>query len=94
MEISVQELNELLQKEFERGKNSKENVWQWPYPITYTTDNHYEYIPEACKTCPNHPSNGGSGNCNCMMGTPKIYCGHNTVNTYATSTQGELKTNV
>lgn len=23
---------------------------------------------EACKDCPNHPSNGGSGNCNCMSG--------------------------
>lgn len=95
MEISVSELNELLQKEFERGRN---NVWQWPYPITYTTDNHYEYIPEACKTCPNHPSNGGSGNCNCMMGTPKIYCNNGAVyvsgySTSYSSTTTDLKEN-
>lgn len=25
-------------------------------------------IPKACKNCSNHPSNGGSGNCNCILG--------------------------
>ena len=24
-------------------------------------------IPECCKPCPNHPSNGGSGVCNCVL---------------------------
>ena len=24
-------------------------------------------IPECCKPCPNHPSNGGSGICNCVL---------------------------
>lgn len=28
------------------------------------------YIPEYCKACPNHPSNGGSGICHCILGTP------------------------
>ena len=27
------------------------------------------YIPEACKTCSNHPSNGGDGICNCTLGS-------------------------
>lgn len=31
-------------------------------------------VPDACKTCPNHPSNGGSGVCFCIMGTQKIKC--------------------
>ena len=31
-------------------------------------------IPLGCKTCPNHPSNGGSGICNCILGTPQITC--------------------
>ena len=95
MEISVNELNELLQKEFDRGRQCPIPQINTPYvqikdwkPEFYTTcDN----IPEACKNCSNHPSNGGSGNCNCVMGTPKIYCG--TVNTYTSSTQGELKAN-
>lgn len=30
--------------------------------------NFYTTIPEACKNCSNHPSNGGSGNCNCILG--------------------------
>ena len=29
-------------------------------------------IPEACRNCSNHPSNGGSGICHCTLGTPKI----------------------
>lgn len=31
-------------------------------------------IPDPCKTCPNHPSNGGSGMCNCILGGSKITC--------------------
>lgn len=27
-----------------------------------------ETIPDACKACPNHPFNGGSGICNCTLG--------------------------
>lgn len=29
-------------------------------------------IPSPCRTCSNHPSNGGSGICNCILGLPKI----------------------
>lgn len=31
-------------------------------------------IPSSCKTCSNHPSNGGSGICHCIMGIPQIKC--------------------
>ena len=27
----------------------------------------YSYIPNCCKNCPNHISNGGSGICNCTL---------------------------
>ena len=33
------------------------------------------YIPEACRSCTNHPSNGGTGNCNCTLGSPKVTSG-------------------
>ena len=33
-------------------------------PLEYT-----DGVPDACKNCSNHPSNGGSGNCNCMLGS-------------------------
>lgn len=29
-------------------------------------------IPEPCKQCPTHPSNGGDGICHCTLGLPKI----------------------
>ena len=28
--------------------------------------------PSPCATCPNHPNNGGSGICHCILGLPKI----------------------
>ena len=34
----------------------------------------HQTIPDACKTCSNHPSNGGSGICNCILGTPQVKC--------------------
>ena len=30
-------------------------------------------IPLACRTCSNHPSNGGSGICHCTLGSNIIY---------------------
>ena len=35
--------------------------------------NEDSFIPESCKKCSNHPSNGGSGICHCILGIPKIY---------------------
>ena len=31
-------------------------------------------IPNACRTCSNHPSNGGSGICHCIMGITPLNC--------------------
>ena len=30
------------------------------------------HIPEACRTCSSHPSNGGSGLCSCSLAYPNI----------------------
>ena len=65
MEITVEELNKLLQKEFERGKQSANN-WnnlQYNWNIIPVKTN----IPIACRTCPKHPSNGGDGICHCTF---------------------------
>ena len=32
-------------------------------------------IPEACRSCANHPSNGGTGICHCTLGSPSITSG-------------------
>lgn len=30
-------------------------------------------IPAACMGCPNHPANGGSGICHCILGSNVVY---------------------
>lgn len=32
----------------------------------------WNFVPEACKKCSKHPSNGGDGICNCILGIQKI----------------------
>lgn len=44
------------------------NLW-WPYQTTTTFTN----VPPACRDCPNHPSNGGSGICFCTLGQQTFY---------------------
>lgn len=59
----------------------KDTVIRIPYPendepeisqinLTIPSGDH---IPPACVNCSNHPSNGGSGICNCIMGLNSIY---------------------
>lgn len=31
-------------------------------------------VPNSCLACSNHPSNGGSGICHCILGQPKVIC--------------------
>lgn len=74
MEISVEELNELLQKEFERGKQSKSYITNDRYDYIlrrYDTSNTYDKT--ACTNCSNNPKNGGSGICNCILGMQSYY---------------------
>ena len=40
------------------------------FVIPYTSEE--KGIPAPCQHCPNHPSNGGSGVCFCILGTPTI----------------------
>ena len=56
--------------DLENGECSKLHSFQvvQPAPQVVRTN----YIPEACKSCSNHPSNGGSGICNCILGMTKI----------------------
>ena len=73
MEITIEELNTLLQREFERGKSSNQTMTYIPN----TSFDYKSFIPEPCKSCPNHPSNGGSGVCPCILGNTTI-CSTNT----------------
>lgn len=70
-------------------KDKKENpvdlsklVKSWPStpdPIDTNSTTNISSIPAACVLCPNHPSNGGSGFCQCILGLPSITCGYNNV---------------
>lgn len=45
----------------------------WVNPIVLNIDKrNSDDIPESCRYCSNHPSNGGSGVCLCTLGGPKI----------------------
>lgn len=47
---------------------------QQPYrPTTTFETKTFTNIPPACQNCPNHPSNGGSGNCTCTLGQQTFY---------------------
>lgn len=40
--------------------------------IQYNGDTANYFMPDACKNCSNHPNNGGSGICHCILGLPKV----------------------
>ena len=44
----------------------REEVCRIPYQVEVSA---ISFIPEACKGCANHPSNGGSGICHCTLGS-------------------------
>lgn len=51
------------------------NVRRNPFGIYVPEQTNQQYtIPEACKNCNNHPSNGGSGVCWCTLGTAPVIC--------------------
>ena len=39
----------------------------WVKPVENT-------VSLFCQNCSNHPSNGGSEICNCILGTPSVIC--------------------
>ena len=55
----------------EELQESIKKVFEPPY-IYQEANKTSQYIPPACVNCPTHPSNGGSGICNCILGLPEI----------------------
>jgi len=57
------------------SSETREDVIRIPYgqdyfssPVTDKT-----YIPDSCQSCGNHPNNGGSGVCHCILGNQITY---------------------
>ena len=63
MEITIEELNVLLQKEFERGKSFNNRSIKEQLAHYNKLGDYWNETIEPCKSCPMHPSNGGSGMC-------------------------------
>jgi len=72
MELTIDELNELLHKEYARGIEDATKLSRSIY--NPYKDFKVIEVPTACTSCPNHPNNGGDGNCNCILGEFKITC--------------------
>ena len=56
------EANDRIRSKYERLIN-----YSMPLPNNWCNE-----IPEACARCGNHPSNGGSGICNCTLGLKSV----------------------
>ena len=56
----------------ENAKREAEKKSILNYKIDEIVGIDYTMIPDSCKNCSNHPSNGGSGICNCTLGQYSI----------------------
>lgn len=84
----VSGIEDIIKEAIEKIHQQTETQELLPHNIPITTpDIHFEHlldwgststildgIPSACKTCSNHPSNGGSGICHCIMGITPLNC--------------------
>ena len=84
----VSSIEDIVKEAIEKIYDKPEIKELLPHTIPIITpDIHFEHlldwgsmstivdgIPSACKTCSNHPSNGGSGICHCIMGIQEIKC--------------------
>jgi len=76
-------LKELLKSDFSKEEILKlieifeesNKYFNYTYnPIPYVeTDTYSNQTNSYCEYCSNHPKNGGSGICHCILGTPIIY---------------------
>lgn len=55
--------------------DGNQDIWEVLEAIeSYERIKQLRQIPPACRNCPNHPINGGSGICHCTLGMPQITC--------------------
>ena len=87
--IKAIELIEEITKNIIRDIGSKD--LSSPFNISKSNDYYSKfykdimnYIPDCCKDCSNHPSNGGSGICNCAL---PYMTQTNTIRNFMTGTQ-------
>ena len=70
LQKSIEQLMEevrLLKLQLAEKQDKFPMISPTPYPMPYV-DTVTTAIPTNCRSCPNHPSNGGSGVCHCILG--------------------------
>ena len=54
--------------------NYSDRTFSPDYPLVWSSDVWEEKnVPPSCRLCSNHPINGGSGICWCVLGIPEIW---------------------
>ena len=72
---AITDILNLPTKEIETSQvNQDFNYNNWEDLLGKSKSSFNSYIPEVCRSCSNHPSNGGSGFCNRVLGTPQVMC--------------------
>lgn len=80
----VSSIEDIVKEAIEKIYDKQETKEWLPHTIPVKTpDIHFDHqlqwslntdIPSACQNCSNHPSNGGSGICHCIMGNQQVEC--------------------
>lgn len=74
----VDELNKKIDQLIEEVKDLKKQLAEkqdkFPMMVTSPAIVDYSTVPPACRNCPNHPINGGSGICHCILGLQQVTC--------------------
>ena len=69
----IDKLNKSLEEISESIHKTSEDIERINKEIDRLTLNNNQLVPRPCRSCPNHPTNGGSGMCHCILGSQTIY---------------------
>lgn len=72
----IEQLNQSLEEISENIRKTSEDIERINREIaklSLTPSYSVSVIPRPCRSCLNHPSNGGSGICNCTLGGTTIF---------------------
>ena len=72
MNKDTEKLNEEVKKLNEEIEKLKQEMNRLR-SISNITEDPNANIPVNCRNCSNHPSNGGSGICHCILGSQVVY---------------------
>lgn len=68
----INDLNKSLDEISESIHKTSEEIKRINKEIEELSISNNQLVPRPCRSCPSHPSNGGSGICHCILGCPTI----------------------